>query len=322
MSLKDLDDKIKKGNISGIYLLYGEEEFDLNRYLEKMKSTFGTLEIGVNFFVLDKTNVGTLADICAAVSFLGASKFVVVKNSGLNFDTKMLDEIDIEDVTIVFAEPSVDKRTTGYKYLTKKACVCEFVKLDEKNAVMYVISTLGKYKVKISQSASEYMVSCCGTDKTNLINELKKIVAYLKPEDEVTTEIIDKICVKTLNAKVFDMADLAVAKKHKEALSKLRDLISQKESPIGISIILFKQIKQMYMIKLLESELNKNNRNTNIAEELGIHPFVYRKLSVASQKYKLEELENLIKEFDEYDEGIKSGEMDAEKGIIRLVMLM
>ena len=75
---------------------------------------------------------------------------------------------------------------------------------------------------------------------------------------------------------------------------------------------------QMYMIKLLE----KDGVVNNIAENLGIHPFIYRKLSYNEKKYTTDELKNLILEFGEYDEKSKIGEMDMEKGLIRIIASM
>ena len=75
---------------------------------------------------------------------------------------------------------------------------------------------------------------------------------------------------------------------------------------------------QMYMIKLLEQDGVVNN----IAETLGIHPFVYRKLSYNVKKYTIQELRNLILEFGEYDEKSKIGEMDMENGLVRIIATM
>ena len=317
MSLKVLDDKIKNNDISGVYFFYGDEEYDISKYIEKIKKCFSNLEVGVNLYILDKTNVDMLADLCDLVSFLGSEKLIIVKDTGLKFNINILDNVN-EDTTIIICESSIDKRTSEWKYLNKNAICVEFTKLNDKDAASYVIKTLNAYGIKVSASVADYMIASCTSDKFLLINEFKKITSYLNKGDELKKEDIDYICVKTLNAKVFDMLDLAINKKHDEAVRMLKDLIDQKESTIGISIMLFKQIKQMYMIKLLELDGNISN----IAETLGIHPFVYRKLSYAVKNYKLEELRNLILEFGEYDEKSKIGEMNMENGLISIIATM
>lgn len=317
MSLKILDDKIKSNDISGVYLFYGDEEFDKERYEEKIKKCFDNLEVGVNLYILDKTNIDMLADLCDLVSFLGSKKLIIVKETGLKFNTSILDNIN-EDTTIIIEEKSVDKRTSEWKYLSKNHVCIEFSKLNDKEAAQYVIKTLGLYGIRVTPDVADYMIASCTSDKLLLINEFKKITAYLNSGDELTKDVIDYLCVKTLNAKVFDMLDLAVNKKHDKATKKLKELLEQKESAVGISIMLFKQVKQMYMIKLLELD----GHISNIAETLGIHPFVYRKLSYAVKNYTIDELRKILLELSEYDEKTKLGEMDMQIGLIQIVTSM
>ncbi len=316
MSLKELEARIKDKNISGVYLLYGEEEYDKNRYLEKIKKCFESLELGVNYFILDKTSIDMLADLIDNISFFGEKKLIVLKDAGLKINTALLEDLN-KETTIVILQDSIDKRTSEWKYLNKNAMCIEFARLNEKNALSFTINTLKAYGIVVSDEIAAYLIECCTTDKLMLINEFKKITSYFEKGTVLTKEHIDKICVKTLSSKVFDMLDLAVNKKQSEAVKKLMELFDQKEQPIGISIMLFKQVKQMYLIKLAEKE-----KIDNISTELNIHPFVYRKLKYAVNKYTEEQLERILKELSEYDEKSKIGEMDAEKGLIQIVMSM
>ncbi|MNV43422.1 DNA polymerase III subunit delta [compost metagenome] len=90
-----------------------------------------------------------------------------------------------------------------------------------------------------------------------------------------------------------------------------------KEPIVKIYIMLYKQIKQMYMIKYL-----KIKGETDISRVLGIHPFVFRNLSIASDKYSLQKLKDLIYMFDQYDEKTKFGEMDFEVGLKKIIASM
>ncbi|MBR6640732.1 MAG: hypothetical protein IKL08_00850, partial [Clostridia bacterium] len=137
-----------------------------------------------------------------------------------------------------------------------------------------------------------------------------------------TKEVIDEICTRTLDAKIFDLVDMVLAKKKKEALKILEDMLAQKTYPGIITGMLYKQMKQMYMIKLLEEKIRKEGMNVNIATELGIHPFVFSKLKAASANYTIKEIENILLEFEEYDCSSKTGKMDIEKGLKRLILCM
>ena len=214
------------------------------------------------------------------------------------------------------------KRTSEYKYLTKKATCIECSKLNEKDAAFFVVRTLNQYKIKVSDDVAKYMINVCSEDKQTLINEFKKIVAYLNGGDNLTKDVIDTICTRTLDAKIFDLMDLIVAKKKKEALKALEDMLAQKTYIGVISSMMFKQIKQIYEIKLMESKIKKTGINLNIATELGMHPFVFNKLKTVSVLYSIEDLEKLLLEFDEYDSSSKTGKIDIELGLKRIILEM
>lgn len=322
MSLKKLDEDIKNKKLQGIYLLYGTETYDVENYVEKMKKCFNNLEAGINFFVLDKTNVDRLEDYSESVSFFGLEKLIVIKNTGLKFNKEVFENINNPELVIVITEESVDKRTSEYKYLTKKATCVEFNKLNEKDAVFFVKRTLNAYKINVSDDVAKYMVSVCTEDKQILINEFRKIVAYLNQGENLTKDVIDTICSKTLDAKTFDLMDCVMGKKKTEALSLLEDMLAQGTYIGIITSMIFKQIKQIYQIKLMEQKIKETGINVDIAKDLGIHPFTYSKLKAASPAYTLQHLENLMLEFDEYDENSKTGKVDMVLGLKTIILKM
>lgn len=302
--------------MSNIYLFYGEEKYDINAQVEKIKKEFKDLELGVNLFYVTKDNVDEVPSLVQGVTFFGTEKLIIIKDTKLKFNIDSILNLD-SDIKIIILEETVDKRTSEYKKLSKIAQVKEFNHLNEREMTTYIMNILKRYNLKIDFDTASYMQTVCGSDKSNNINELQKLVIYMDEGAEVTKEIIDKVCSKTLNAKIFDVLNNIVNKNKKEAISMLDDLLNQKESIIKIYIMLYKQIKQMYMIKYL-----KLKSVPNIAQVLGIHPFVFKNLNISSEKYTLDELKNIIYEFDEYDEKNKNGEMDFEIGLKKIIAMM
>lgn len=299
-----------------IYLLYGPEKYDLNLKVEKIKKEFEKLELGVNLFYITKENIEELESCLQSVTFWGTSKLIIIKDTKLKFPIDLLKEIS-DDVVVVILEDSVDKRTSDYKAISKIAQCIEFKQLDSKELIQYIIQVLGKYGIQISYLDAEYFQSLCGESKENLVNELKKLVIYLDGETKVNKEIIEQVCSKTLNAEIFDVLSKIIHKKKKEGILLLESLLKQKESIIKIYIMLYKQIKQMYMIKYLN-----NAKVKDISSVIKIHPYVLKNLSQASEHYTLQELKNILYQFDEYDQKTKLGEMDFEIGLKKLIASM
>lgn len=299
--------------MANIYLFYGEEKYDLEQRVEKIKKEFDNLEVGLNLFYITKDNVDELSSCLQGVTFFGSSKLIIIKDTKLKFNVELLKDLD-EDIKVIIIEDSVDKRISEYKFLSKIAECVEFKYMDEKQMVQYIMQILKKYGIEISLENAQYMQSICGEDKSNIINELQKLVIYLDDEKIVTKEIIDKVCSKTLNAKIFDVLSQIVNRKREKAIVMLDELLKQKEPIVKIYIMLYKQIKQMYMIKYMK-EKNQND----IAKSLGIHPFVYKNLSRSCDMYTLDELKQIIYDFDEYDKKTKIGEMDFEVGLKKII---
>ncbi len=301
-----------------IYLFYGEEKYDLEQRVEKIKKEFNNLEIGINLFYITDDNLQELDKVSQGVSFFGDEKLIIIKNTKLKFDVDNISNYSLNGNTYIIIEDTIDKRLSSYKNLLKKAEVVEFKNMDQSQMTSYIIQILKKYNIKISQDTASYMTEVCLLDKTNIINELKKIVSYLDgTSDVVTQEIVDKVCAKTLNAKIFDMLDKVMQKKKVEGIELLDELLLQKEAIVKIYIMVYKQIKQIYMIKIL-----KQKKVQNIAQELSIHPYVFQKLSKVSDMYSIAELENVIREFDNYDEKTKLGEMDFEVGLKKIICMI
>ena len=302
--------------MSNIYLLYGEEKYDLNARVEKIKKEFSNLEVGVNLFYINLDNVDELESVLQGVTFFGSQKLVIIKDTKLKFNVSLLNDID-DEIKVIIIEDSVDKRLSDYKAIAKIAEVVEFKHYDEGQMTKFIMDLLKKYDVKISFDDARYMQNVRGTDKQNNMNELQKLVIYVGQGGTVTKEVIDTVCSKTLNAKIFDVLDDIINKKKEVAIKELDSLLKQKEPIVKIYIMLYKQFKQLYMIKLL-----KQTGNTNVAQELGIHPFVAKKLSQAADKYSEKSLKNIIYAFDDYDQKTKNGDMDFEIGLKKIICML
>lgn len=322
MQTSELEQEIKQNSISGIYLIFGDETYDVERYKDKIVKNFLEPTLGINYFVLDKTSLDSLKDLCEEVSFFGTKKIIEIRDTNLKFNLEYILNFDSKDVLIIIVESSIDKRTKEYKELVKKAKVIECTKLKEKDAMFFVKQTLNAYKLQISDELLDYVISSCTTDKLTLINEMKKLVAYATPNSTLTKDIIDNVLTKTLDAKVFDMLDILFTGDKEKTIKEFNELIEQKTYIGIISITIFKQIKQLYMIKLLNEKSTKEKITYDVAKELNIHPFVCGKLKAIEKKYTKEKLKQILLEFANYDRNIKLGTIDAEIGLKNILMMI
>ena len=127
--------------MSNIYLLYGEEKYDINQKIEKIKRSFENLEVGVNLFYINLDNIDELESITQGVTFFGSQKLIIIKNTNLKFNINLIKDLD-EDVVVIIIEDNVDKRLSEYKTLSKIAECIEYKHLDERQMVQFIIDIL------------------------------------------------------------------------------------------------------------------------------------------------------------------------------------
>jgi len=80
--MQQLKKQIKEKQIEGIYLFYGEEQFILNAYLEKVieAAIFGSDSVmNLDIFEASGTSMDKIIDAMDTLPFLGEKRVVVLK---------------------------------------------------------------------------------------------------------------------------------------------------------------------------------------------------------------------------------------------------
>ena len=66
-----------------IYLFYGEEEYLISTLINKIKKRFGELVLGINYILIDDTNIDELISNVEIPAFGYDKKLIIVKNSNI-----------------------------------------------------------------------------------------------------------------------------------------------------------------------------------------------------------------------------------------------
>ena len=79
MKIEDLEKELKTGKLRGIYLLYGEETFLLENCLKSIKKIFGEKINGINYILLDDTNINGIISDLETPAFGYNKKLIIAK---------------------------------------------------------------------------------------------------------------------------------------------------------------------------------------------------------------------------------------------------
>ncbi len=225
-----------------IYLMYGEETYLLETKIKKIKKDFGELIQGINYIQIDDTNVEELISDLETPAFGFPKKLIIAKNTGLFKKEKKtssksktakttkeekkkgineeklplpekiakyikdnLEELN-ETVELVFVEEEADKNSL-YQTIEDVGEVKEFTLLKLPDLINNLKKIASVYQVTIDDNTAKYLVECCGTNMQDLINEIRKLIEYKGSNGTITKQDIDKLCIKQIQAIIFDLTD-------------------------------------------------------------------------------------------------------------------
>ena len=304
-----------------VYLLFGEDEYLRNEYLKKIKKTFGDMQLGINYIAIDETNVMQIISDIETPAFGFEKKLIIAKDTGLfkkknNFSDKVaiyLEEnvANLQDVELVFVDQEVEKNKL-YNTIQKIGKVEEFKEQKMPQLITKVKSISKAYNVEIQENVAQYFIECVGTNMSDIINELRKLIEYAGNGGKIQKEDIDSLCIKKSESIIFDLTDNLGKKKIAESIEVLHNLIYAKEPVQRILVMLYNHFKKLYIIKLALEE------NKNIAQSLKLKPnqaFLVNKYTMQAKYFDKNELRNLLEELIKLDSSSKKGGIDINVGL-------
>ena len=326
MTVENLEKELKQEKLHSIYLFYGEETYLLENAVKKIKKIFGNLILGINYIQINETNVNGLISDIETPAFGYDKKLIIVKNSNIlkkekksntksntDLQKKISEYIKTIDQTtvLIFIEEELIKcdLTNTIQELGE---VCNFERLKPIELKKRLKTICNMYQVNIDENTLQYFIETCGTNMQVLINEIRKLIEYEGKNGTIKKEDIDKLSIKELESRIFDLTDNLGKRDITKVLEMLKELLYNKEPIQKILVTLYNHLKKLYMAKLAE----KYNRN--IAECLKLKPnqmFLVTKYKKQSEFFKEKELRKILQELIDLDYNYKNGLIDINIGL-------
>ena len=331
MKIEELEKELKQGRLQALYVLYGEETFLLENCVKNIKKLFGEKITGINYILLDETNINAIISDIETPAFGYEKKLIIAKNTGLfkkdlkrkskNDNSDLKEKLNTyikenisqinETVVIVFIEETAEKCEL-LSTIDKYGITCNFEYLKPIQIQNRLKAIINAYKVNIEMSTLSYLIECCGTDMQELINETRKLIEYAGEGNTIKKEDIDKLSIKKMESIIFDLTDSLGKKNTKQAIEVLRNLVLSKEPLQKILITLYNHFKKLYLTKLAISH------NRDVTTSLDLKPnqtFLANKYKAQSSYFKLKELRKILQEFCDLDYKYKIGLIDLNVGL-------
>ena len=200
--MKTIDNDIKTGQFKQIYLLYGEEQYLIRQYRDKLKHALAADDDTMNFSAFSGSDINQkeIIDLAETLPFFADRRLILIEDSGLF--KKSAEELadymsSIPETTyFVFAEKEIDKKTKMYKQVKKNGSIVEFPRQNETTLSRWIEGRIRRNEKNITRDAYALFIRKTGDDMENIDKELEKDM------DEVLEIVVmGRACRNTANIK-------------------------------------------------------------------------------------------------------------------------
>ena len=307
--MKSLNEDLKTGQFSQIYLLYGTEDYLKKQYKDRLTKAMLPEGDTMNYAYYEGKGVDLkeVIDLAETMPFFAERRLIVFENTNLFKNASDLGDYikDLPETTyFIFIENEVDKRGKLYKAVKAKGRIVELNFQDEAILKRWIAGNVKKEGKQIAEQDIVYFLNKVGTDMGNITKELEKLFCYVLDKERITKEDIDAICVTQISNKIFDMINAVAEKNQKMALDYYYDLLALKEPPMRILFLLTRQYRILYQVRGL---MKKGYDKKEIASKAGLHPFAAGKYMSQAKRFHSDEIRRILEDSVDIEQRVKTG---------------
>ena len=302
-----------------VYFFYGEEDFNIEQEIEKLKKGLDKNFLEMSFKTYDNPKFPDLISILRTQPMMFGKMLVVI--NCLDYFSKTFDDKEIKQIAEVLEENNdnldivfvaqlkrdegkkLDSRKKFFKTLSKYNAQEFAVIPTYKTAELegWIIKQAKAKKLKMDTGAATAMISQIGNNLRQLDTELDKLQLMAYPQNVVTPDMVKEICIS--NEDLFAFSDYLLEGKKDLALREYRKLLEKKYC-MEIVSTLQTMLRRWIILKAKSSECTP----MELSRLTGQHEYVVKLTLQKLKKTNLKDLVNLKQNITEAEFKIKSGQ--------------
>ena len=303
--VKHIISAINKGDIKPIYFLMGEEPYyidTISKFIEK--NVLSEEEKGFNqtLFYGRDTKIENIVSASKRFPIMAERQVIIVKEAqDLSRTIENLisyAENPQPSTVLVFCYKfkKLDKRKKVFKAIQKNGVIFESKKIYDNQLSDWIRKVLAKKGYTISPKASQMLVEFLGNDLSKINNELQKIQLIVKPENQISAQIIEKNIGISKDYNNFELINALAHKDIKKAFGIIQYF---SQNPKNHPTIVTLSILFGFFSKVMKYQTLSNK--SQAPKKLGIHPYFIKDYQVAAQNYPMKKISAIIASIREVD---------------------
>lgn len=321
--MEKLTAEIKNRDFKRVYLFYGEENYLIRQYKNRMQEAVLGADPGMNLSSFEGKGCDPDEIIAQAqtMPFFAEYRMILVEESGFYKKTpetlaNYLEQIP-DTAVLLFIESEVDKRSRMYKQTAKSGRVVEFVRQRDAVLRKWVLSQLKKENKKITEPVLNAFLENTGDDMQVISQELEKLLSYTLDKEVIALEDVRAVGVPSISNHIFDMIDALAGKNKHRAMELYMDLLRLKEPPMRILYLIGRQLYILLRIKSLQRD---GVDQRSIASKVKIPPFAVKKNLAQADKFTGVQIQKAVDCCVQADADVKTGRLSDHLAVEMLMM--
>tara|TARA_R110002072_G_scaffold117281_7_gene248239 strand:+ start:34122 stop:35120 length:999 start_codon:yes stop_codon:yes gene_type:complete len=303
--VKRIVNELKSGKVKPIYLLTGEEPYFidfLSDYIEKNLLPEEEKAFNQMVFYGRDVTIDDMVSHAKRYPMMAERQVIIVKEAQElartidNLEAYCKNPQPTTVLVICYKYKKIDKRKTLYKTIKANGVILDEKKLYENKVAPWISKVLTSKGYQISPKAAIMLVEFLGNDLSKISNELDKLTQILKPEQQITPELIEQNIGISKDYNNFELQNALGSKDINKAF-RIINYFSQnpKDNPLVMTVaLLFSFYSKLMMYHSLP---NKNNA----ARELGINPYFIKDYQLAAKNYPMKKVSGILSKLRDTD---------------------
>ena len=329
---------LKKKGLSSLYLISGEESYLADQFEKTViKKTFpGNNTDGVQI-LSSEASVDEIVNSVESMPFFSEKNLIVVRNNNVFKERKnsnekqtnrneekliqLFSDMPTYSILLLVTTDKIDKRKKLYKTIDKYGMHVEALPIKARDIKDWLQNKLSEIQREFSREAYEYFIEATSVmaqiSLGFLEQEFEKLTLYTDRK-RIEKEDLIKVFSSIPEVSIFAMLDAISEKNLKQALVLLEEQLTAGEHPLKLITMLSRHTRQLLQTNML---LEQGRASRQVAESLGVMPFIAEKLIKKSRHFRQEVLQETLIDLAEVDYQLKSSQTDCialERIIINL----
>ena len=325
----NLKSLISSGKILPVYVFFGDDGYLINHYEKVIVDKTCGKNNDFDFQKFEKDiDLQAVFDSLNQFPMLGDRKCVVL--SDYDFEAASAEDFEritsllsdkYEFSTLVYKLEDIEfdyKHSSQAKKIIDTAekgggCVVELKHRDTIELSKMLISAAKKRNCILEMPTAKYMVETCGSDINTLSSEIDKLCLFVEG-GKITESDIDNVCIKSVEASVYEYVKQIMSCNSSAAFNTLSDLLYMRFEPM---LILYTTASAFVDIARVDAAKKSNKTNADIISDFPYKNkgFVIDRAMVNLKRFNDKKLSLCMNEIIKADKLLKSFSGD-EKNIL------